>query len=108
MARWSGCRIPGTATSTKGRNWLTRLRAKGQITIPDDVRRAAGIQEGDCLEVTVQGDAVVLRPRAVVPKSPAWFWESAWQSGEREASEDIRSGRTSSFATVEDFLKSLG
>lgn len=87
---------------------LTRLRAKGQITIPDDVRRAAGIEEGDYLEMTVQGDAVVLRPRAVVPKAQAWFWKNEWQAGEREASDDIRSGRTSSFGTEEDFLESLG
>ena len=86
---------------------LTRVRAKGQITIPDTVRRAAHIEEGDYLEMTVQGDAIILRPRVVVPKAQAWFWTSDWQSGEREASNDVAAGRTTPYATDDAFLKSL-
>jgi AbrB family looped-hinge helix DNA binding protein len=87
---------------------LTRVRAKGQITIPDTVRRAAHIEEGDYLEMSVQGDALVLRPRVVVPKAQAWFWTGQWQAGEREATEDIAAGRTSPSESDEAFLESLG
>jgi antitoxin PrlF len=87
---------------------LTRLRAKGQITIPEDVRRAVHIEEGDYLEMTVQDDVVVLRPRTVVPKAQAWFWQREWQAGEREASDDIHAGRTTSFDSQEALLESLG
>lgn len=86
---------------------LTRVRAKGQITIPDNVRRAAHIAEGDYLEMTVQGDTLVLRPRVVVPKSQAWFWTSEWQAGERDATEDIAAGRTTPYASDEALLDSL-
>lgn len=87
---------------------LTRLRAKGQITIPEDVRRAVHLEEGDYLEMTVQDDVVVLRPRTVVPKAQAWFWQREWQAGEREASDDIHSGRTTPFDSEEALLESLG
>jgi len=87
---------------------LTKLRAKGQITIPEEVRRAAHIEEGDYLEMSVQDDAVILRPRAVVPKAQAWFWQREWQAGELEASEDIRSGRTTPLDSDEVLLESLG
>ena len=86
---------------------LTRVRAKGQITIPDTVRRAAHIEVGDYLEMTVQGDTVVLRPRVVVPKSQAWFWTSDWQAGEREATEEIAAGRTTQFESDAALLDSL-
>ncbi len=33
----------------------------------------------------------------------AWFWTSAWQSGERKADEDIAAGRTTAFHSVEEF-----
>lgn len=33
---------------------LTRVRAKGQITIPDTLRRAAHIEEGDYLNYVVE------------------------------------------------------
>ncbi len=86
---------------------LTRVRAKGQITIPDDIRRAARIQEGDYVELSVQGDAIVLRPKVLVSKAQAWFWRPDWQAGELEASGDIAAGRTTGYDSDEAFLESL-
>lgn len=37
----------------------------------------------------------------------AWFWTAEWQSGEREASEDIAAGRVESFDSAQDFLASF-
>ena len=86
---------------------LVKLRPKGQITIPDEVRRAARLKEGDYLAVSVRGDAIVLEPKTVVDASQAWFWQKEWQAGEREASKDIASGRTSRFDSDDAFLDSL-
>lgn len=86
---------------------LTRVRAKGQITIPDDIRRAAHVEEGDYVELSVEDDAIVMRPHALVPKSQAWFWSPAWQAGEREASQDVAAGRTTTFDSEETFVESL-
>ncbi len=37
----------------------------------------------------------------------AWFWTPAWQSGEQEASDELRDGAGQVFETAEDFLGSF-
>lgn len=86
---------------------IIRLRPKGQLTLPDALRRAAHLQEGDVLEAEVQDEAIVLRPKKLVDASQAWFWTSGWQRGEREASAEIAAGRTTRYDSDEDFLRSL-
>ena len=87
---------------------LSRLRGKGRITLPDAIRKAARIEEGDYLEVSMRQGEIVLRPKKLVDADQAWFWTDAWQSAEREASDDITMGRTSRSATAEEFLETLG
>jgi AbrB family looped-hinge helix DNA binding protein len=86
---------------------LVKLRPKGQITIPDEIRRAVHLQEGDYLAVSLQGDTIVLEPKAVVSATQAWFWRKDWQAGEREASEDVTTGRTTLYGSDDAFLESL-
>ena len=86
---------------------LVKLRPKGQITIPDEIRRAIHLREGDYLAVSVRGEAIVLEPKTIVDASQAWFWRKEWQTGEREASEDIAAGRTTRFESDDEFLESL-
>jgi AbrB family looped-hinge helix DNA binding protein len=86
---------------------LVRLRGRGQLTLPDEIRRAARVAEGDYLAVSVRGHEIVLEPKTLVDASETWFWSEEWQAGEREASEDIAAGRTRTFASDEDFLASL-
>jgi AbrB family looped-hinge helix DNA binding protein len=86
---------------------LIRLRPKGQLTLPDSIRRLAHVEEGDVLEVSVGEDGIVLRPKKLVDADQAWFWTEAWQRGERRASEDIRKGRVSPAQGADDFVDSL-
>jgi antitoxin PrlF len=87
----------------------TTLRAKGQLTLPEDVRKAARLQEGDLLEAEVSDSGeVILRPLATVDRSQAWFWTQDWQAGEREATEQARRGEGEAFPTSADFLDALG
>jgi AbrB family looped-hinge helix DNA binding protein len=86
---------------------LTRVRGKGQVTLPDGVRRAARLAEGDYLEVSVEEGAVVMRPKKLIDADQAWFWADAWQRGEREASADIAAGRTRRSASGSEFLDIL-
>ena len=84
------------------------LRAKGQFTLPDEVRKAANLHEGDLIEVEVTDNGeVILRPLATVDRSQAWFWTPEWQAGEREATEQIRRGDVKRYETDADFLDSL-
>ncbi len=87
----------------------TTLRAKGQLTLPDDIRKAAKLEEGDLIEAEVtESGEVILRPLATVNRSQAWFWTPEWQAGEREATEQARRGEGERFGTGADFLDSLG
>jgi AbrB family looped-hinge helix DNA binding protein len=85
----------------------TIIRRKGQITIPEVIRRALHLDEGDPVDIEVRGGVIVLRPRKVVEASQAWFWSREWQAGEREASEDLAKGRSTFYDTDEEFLSSL-
>lgn len=83
------------------------VRAKGQITLPADVREAAHIAEGDPIEVEMVADGILLRPRKVIDSTQAWFWTPEWQEGEAEASADIEAGRVETFNEDEAFLTAL-
>ena len=86
----------------------TTLRAKGQLTLPDNIRKAAKLEEGDLIEAEVSDNGeVILRPLATVERSQAWFWTRAWQDGEREASEQASRGEGEIFDSGADFLDSL-
>ena len=87
---------------------LMKIRPKGQITLPDAVRKAARLADGDYLEVSVEEGAIVMRPKKVIDADQAWFWTDAWQRGEREASKDIAKGRTRRSDDADAFLDSLG
>ena len=88
-------------------NLLTRVTRQGQITLPSDVRRKLGIREGDLIEVTVEGEKVVMTPKKLIDKSQSYFWTEEWQRGEREAEADIRSGKVKRFESVDDLIADL-
>lgn len=49
-----------------------------------------------------------MRPKKLIDADQAWFWAEDWQRGEREASDDIASGRTRTSVSADEFLESLG
>jgi antitoxin PrlF len=83
------------------------MRAKGQVTIPQDVREAAHLEEGDPIEVVITADGILLRPKKLIDAAQAWFWSPEWQRGERAASADIEAGRLTTHTSSEAFLDSL-
>jgi AbrB family looped-hinge helix DNA binding protein len=87
---------------------LMKVRPKGQITLPDAIRKAARLSEGDYLEVSVEAGTIVMRPKKLIDADQAWFWTDEWQKGEREASRDIARGRVRRGATGDEFIDTLG
>ena len=83
------------------------IRAKGQMTIPQEIRDAAHLETGDPIEIELTAEGILLRPKKLIDASQAWFWSAAWQAGEREASADIEAGRALTSASGADFLASL-
>jgi AbrB family looped-hinge helix DNA binding protein len=85
----------------------TTLRAKGQVTLPDEIRKAAHLEEGDLLEAELTADGILLRPQKVIDSTQAWFWSPDWQASEREADADRDAGRVESFASGRELLDAL-
>ena len=83
------------------------LRAKGQLTLPEEIRSAARLEEGDLLDAEITAEGILLRSQKIIDATQAWFWEPAWQAGEREADTDRRAGRTESFESGDAFVAEL-
>jgi len=86
----------------------SKVTRHGQITLPASVRKELGIEEGDLVEVEAMDETVVLIPKRLVDKNQAYFWTQEWQEAEREASEDIKTGRVKTFDSTEELIKDLG
>jgi AbrB family looped-hinge helix DNA binding protein len=86
----------------------TRLRAKGQLTLPGQVRELLGVSEGDDLTFYVtEGGQVVIEPARTIPPDQAWFWTERWQKMEREAQAEINAGRVHHNENVDEAIKAL-
>ncbi len=86
---------------------LIQVRKKAQLTLPQSVRQELEIEEGDFLDVRVENGQIVLRVKKLIDKDQAWFWTERWQQGEREAEEDIASGRLHRFDNAEEAVSFL-
>jgi AbrB family looped-hinge helix DNA binding protein len=86
---------------------ITKVRDKGQITIPAEVRRAARLEDGQLVEVELVEDGILLRPQKVIDATQAWFWTPAWQDSIRRSVEQIEAGEGTLFADDEPFLAAL-
>jgi AbrB family looped-hinge helix DNA binding protein len=53
---------------------VVTLSSTGQIVLPQVLRQALGLQEGDQLEVTIEGDHLVLTRVPSVPAQPWQRW----------------------------------
>ena len=83
------------------------MRKKGQLTLPQQIRERAHLEEGDPIRVEWTDEGILLTPQKVIDSTQTWFWNPDWQSGEAEASADIASGRVTRFTTDQEFLASL-
>jgi hypothetical protein len=70
---------------------IPELEAWGKLTakVFGDLRRQSG-----------------LIPKGV-PKDQEWYWSKQWQAWEREADEDIATGRIQGFDNAEDLIATL-
>ena len=88
--------------------YKTRIRPKGQITLPGEIRKLLNLNEGDDLAFSIneQGQVVVNRLE-VIPPDQAWFWTERWQKMEREVEDDIAAGRIHHYNSVDEAIAAL-
>jgi antitoxin PrlF len=85
-----------------------KVRPKAQLTLPEEIRSALHVGEGDEVEFTVHDDGtVVIRGYVSIPTDQAWFFTPEWLAGEREAEEDLAAGRGTVHESAEDMLAHL-
>lgn len=94
--------------SEKKSYYKTRLRGRGQITLPPEIRKKLKVGEGDdvLFFVNEKGQVVVDQVHIIDPEQ-AWFWTERWQKFEREVDEDIKAGRIHKYKNVEEAIKAL-
>lgn len=85
----------------------TTLRAKGQLTLPEEIRTAARLTEGDLLDAEITDEGILLRPQKVIDATQAWFWTPEWQAGERDADAQEAAGLGETFESGEAFLDAM-
>jgi bifunctional DNA-binding transcriptional regulator/antitoxin component of YhaV-PrlF toxin-antitoxin module len=84
-----------------------RLRIKGQLTLPEELRSAAGLAEGAFLNAELTDEGILLRPEHVIDATQAWFWAPEWQAGEAEADADDAAERGETFNSADKFVEAL-
>jgi len=91
-----------------GEYFKTRVRPKGQVTLPGEIRDLLGLNEGDDLAFSLneQGQVVISRLE-IIPPDQAWFWTEQWQKAEREAQADINAGRVHRYASADEAISAL-
>ena len=86
---------------------LVYVKTHGQVTLPVDLRKIFGIDEGDVMEAKKTKEGILLKPKAVVDKSQVYFWTKEWQEKEKEADEDYRKSRYKKFKNIDKLIKDL-
>lgn len=87
---------------------IVQVLRNGVIQIPKEIREKVGIEEGDYVDVEVNGeDTIILHIKELVAEDDSWYWSEEWQQMEREADEDIKAGRTKTFKNIEDLIREL-
>jgi antitoxin PrlF len=85
-----------------------KVRAKAQLTLPEEIRRALHISEGDEVEFSVHDDGTItIRGYVSIPTDQAWFFNPEWLAGEREADQEIAAGRGTVHESAEDMFTHL-
>jgi antitoxin PrlF len=85
-----------------------KVRAKAQLTLPEEIRRALHINEGDEVEFSVHNDGTItVRGYVSIPTDQAWFFTPEWLDGEREAEEEIAAGQGRLHESADDMFAHL-
>jgi antitoxin PrlF len=85
-----------------------KVRPKAQLTLPEEIRRALHIGEGDEVEFAVHDDGTItVRGYVSIPTDQAWFFTPQWLAGEREADEEIAAGRGTAHESADDMFAHL-
>jgi AbrB family looped-hinge helix DNA binding protein len=85
-----------------------RLRPKAQLTLPEEIRHALHVSEGDEVEFTVHGDGTItVRGYVSIPADRAWFFTPERLADKQQADSEIAAGAGTAHGSAEDMLAYL-
>jgi len=84
---------------------LVKILRHGQITLPKEIRKILGVEEGDLLEVGFENTRVFLKPKVLVDKEAVL--SEAGKVKIKEALEALEKKEVKEFDNVEDLIKEL-
>ena len=88
--------------------YKSRLRNKGQVTVPPEIRNQLGAEEGDdLLFYTDEAGRVVVSRAQIIDPEQAWFWSDRWQRMEQEVQADLKAGRIVEYPNIAKALAAL-
>ena len=87
---------------------IMKISPQGQIRVPKKIMEALKIGDGDYLEVELEKDQIVLKPRKLIDPTQGWYWTKEWQKVEKGVDQEIeREELSPRFEKAEEGLKWL-
>lgn len=84
---------------------VVKILRHGQITLPKEIRRILGVEEGDLLELGLEDAKVFLQPKVLVDKESVL--SGAGKIKIKEALEALEKEEIKEFDNSEDLIKEL-
>ena len=91
------------------KSYHVSVQSRGTIALPADLRRRLHLDEpGAQVQIIEHEDGKVeLQPMLPIPAQQRWFWTEHWQAMEREADDDIATGRVTRAMDVDELFEQL-
>ena len=86
---------------------LRKLGKNYQIAIPREIIRDLGLKQEDYMDLYISENKVILEPKVLIPKDQAYFYSEQWQADEKEAEDDIKTGRVTRTKNIEELFSKL-
>jgi len=87
---------------------VMKISPQGQIRIPKKVMQTLNIEKGDYVEVEIDQNQIILKPRKLIDPTQGWYWTKEWQKKEVEVDKEKEKNLLSpEFRTAEEGLKWL-
>jgi len=84
---------------------VVKILRHGQITLPKEIRKILGVEEGDLLEVALEDTRVFLQPKVLVDKQTVL--SEAGEIKINEALEALKKKEVKEFDNVDDVIGEL-
>ena len=84
---------------------LVKILRHGQITLPKEIRKILGVEEGDLLEVGLEDARVFLQPKILIDKKTVL--SEAGEIKIKEALEALEKKGIKEFDNVDDLINEL-